>query len=77
MADVRGLPATGAFALGRFIAKATAPAGFTVGQAYWPLALGIDCTPAPPVVYALVADDQGTIKSVAVSAFGWTIDAPP
>lgn len=76
MADVRGLPVTGAFVLGRFVAKAGAPAGFTIGVAYWPLALGIDCTPTPPIIYALVADDTGTIKTVPVTAFQWSTDAP-
>lgn len=77
MADVRGLPVTGAFVLGKFTAKVPAPAGFTAGNAYWPLALGIDCAVTPPVIYALVADDSGTIQQVRVSSFAWSIDAPP
>lgn len=74
MADIRGLPVTGAFVLGHFTAAAGAPAGFTVGQKYWPLALGIDCAPAQPVIYVLVADDTGILRAVPVSAFTWAID---
>lgn len=77
MPDIRGLPVTGAFVLGTFTALAGAPAGFTAGKVYWPLALGVDCAPTPVVVYALVADDNGIIKPVQVSAFKWTIDAQP
>lgn len=74
--DVRGLPTTAALVLGHFTAAAGAPAGFTAGQRYWPLALGIDCAPAQPVIYALVADDTGAIRSVQASAFTWSIDFP-
>ncbi len=76
MADIRGLPTTGAFVLGHFTALAGVPAGFTVGQRYWPLALGIDCTPAQPVVYALVAGDDGVLRAVPVADFSWSIDFP-
>ena len=74
MADIRGIPTTDAFSMGRMIAAASPPAGFTQGRRYWPLAVGVDCAPVPPVVYILTADDNGALKAVPSGTFTFNVD---
>lgn len=74
MADIRGIPTTNILTMGRLVAAAAPPAGFTQGHRYWPLAVAVDNTPTPPTVYILTADDTGVLRSVSASTFLFTID---
>ena len=50
--DIRGLPIT---TIGyEATPVAPAPAGFTIGVKYPLLCIGVDCIPAPPVLYVLL-----------------------
>jgi hypothetical protein len=73
VSDIRGLPVTDYVSMGR-LTLANAQAGLTVGNRYWALAVGVDCQPAPPVVYVLVPNDAGVLVSVPASAFRFQID---
>jgi hypothetical protein len=74
MADIRGIPTTVVLPMGRLVAGASPPAGFTQGHRYWPLAVAVDNTPVPPVVYILTADDAGVLKAVPASTFLFSVD---
>lgn len=74
MADIRGIPVTEAFLMGRLIAAAGIAAGFTPGHRYWPLALAVDSTPVPPAVYVLTADDNGVLRALLTSSFLFAVD---
>jgi hypothetical protein len=73
MADIRGIPASDYLGQGRVTLKVAA-AGLTIGRRYWPLALGVDCAPAAPVVYVLTANDQGALVAVDAAKFAFAID---
>lgn len=73
MSDIRGLPVSDLFAMGRLV-LANPQNGLTVGSRYWALAVGVDCQPAPPVVYVLVPNDAGALVAVPASAFRFVID---
>lgn len=69
MADIRSLVPVGWGADARLVANAGAPAGLTAGKAYWPVAFGIDCAPAAPVMYVLLGDDNGALRAFACALF--------
>jgi hypothetical protein len=73
MADIRGIPTTEILAMGRLL-LANAHTGLTVGRRYWPLAVGVDAQPSPPVVYVLVPNDAGAIVAIPASAFTFQVD---
>jgi hypothetical protein len=73
VSDIRGLPTTDVLAMGRLV-LAQAQAGLTVGRRYWPIAVGVDCAPAQPVVHVLVPNDAGSLVSVPAAQFSFQVD---
>lgn len=73
MSDIRGIPVSGYIGQGRLIAVSGISTGFTVGNFYRPLALGVDCQPVPPVMYFVVANDAGFVVPIPASMFRFEI----
>lgn len=69
MADIRGLQANWYLGRSTVTALAGVPSGFTVGTHYFPLSIGVDCLPVPPVVYLLIPDDVGKLQAVRADLF--------
>lgn len=71
--DIRSLFPSPILTVGKFLLAQPQP-GLTVGRRYFPIAMGVDCLPANPVIYVLVANDAAQIVAVQASQFTFELD---
>jgi hypothetical protein len=67
--DIRGLPLIDEALAVRAVDPALPPAGFVGDRDYRVLSIAVDCLPASPVLYLLLADGNGRLRATKADDF--------